>query len=307
MSAPPFMPLYVAEYRADTGHLGTVEHGAYLLLLMAMWRANGKLPADDERLSRLTLLSADEWAKVKPVVLEFFTRRGGVLTHKRVAVELKRYTDRVEQRKRAAQSGAKKAMKASAGENINENNENAPNLAIAKTEHLLRNQNQNQNQNQKDKDIGGEGLGARGREDVSPRNEALEPPTDWPAVGENLAVLAAREVNSAVLDPARTPGLVTTAARMAAWKRAGASWREDVIPALQVLTAAATEPIKSWAYFDGAIARSVSARSRPLEVGEAIAGRGVVVSLGDRIAEEHARANDLAKQKLERMGIAWDG
>jgi len=83
MSAPPFMPLYVAEYRADTGHLGTVEHGAYLLLLMAMWRANGKLPADDERLSRLTLLSADEWAKVKPVVLEFFTRRGGVLTHNR--------------------------------------------------------------------------------------------------------------------------------------------------------------------------------------------------------------------------------
>ena len=305
MSAPPFMPLYVAEYRADTGHLGTVEHGAYLLLLMAMWRANGKLPADDERLSRLTLLSADEWAKVKPVVLEFFTRRGGVLTHKRVAVELKRYTDRVEQRKRAGKIGAKKVQKTSAGENINENNENDPNLALAKTEHLLR--NQNQNQNQKDKDIGGEGLGARGREDGSPGSQAPEPPTDWPAVGENLAVIASREVNSAMLDPARTPGLVTTAARMAAWKRAGASWREDVIPALQVLTAAATEPIKSWAYFDSAIARSVSARSRPLEVGEAVAGRGVVVSLGDRIAEEHARANDLAKQKLERMGIAWDG
>lgn len=305
MSAPPFMPLYVAEYRADTGHLGTVEHGAYLLLLMAMWRANGKLPADDERLSRLTLLSAEEWAKVKPVVLEFFTRRGGVLIHKRVAVELKRYTDRVEQRKRAGKIGAKKVQKTSAVENINENNENDPNLALAKTGHLLR--NQNQNQNQKDKDIGGEGLGARGREDCSPGSQAPEPPTDWPAVGENLAALAAREVNSAMLDPARTPGLVTTAARMAAWKRAGASWREDVIPALQVLTAAATEPIKSWAYFDGAIARSVSARSRPLEVGEAVAGRGVVVSLGDRIAEEHARANDLAKQKLERMGIAWDG
>ena len=304
MSAPPFMPLYVAEYRADTGHLGTVEHGAYLLLLMAMWRANGKLPADDERLSRLTLLSADEWAKVKPVVLEFFTRRGGVLIHKRVAVELKRYTDRVEQRKRAGKIGAKKVQKTSAGENINENNENDPNLALAKTGHLLR--NQNQNQNQKDKDIGGEGLGARGREDGSLGSQAPEPPTDWPAVGENLAALAAREI-SAMLDPARTPGLVTTAARMAAWKRAGASWREDVIPALQVLTAAATEPIKSWAYFDGAIARSVSARSRPLEVGEAVAGRGVVVSLGDRIAEEHARANDLAKQKLERMGIAWDG
>lgn len=305
MSAPPFMPLYVAEYRADTGHLGTVEHGAYLLLLMAMWRANGKLPADDERLSRLTLLSADEWAKVKPVVLEFFTRRGGVLTHKRVAVELKRYTDRVEQRKRAGKIGAKKAQKTSAVENINENNENDPDLALAKTGHLLR--NQNQNQNQKDKDIGGEGLGARGREDGSPGSAAPEPPGDWPEVGEKLVDLAAGEVGSAMLDPARTPGLLTSSGRFAAWKRAGASWREDVIPALQVLTAAAVEPIRSWSYFDSAIARSVSARSRPLEVGEAVAGRGVVVSLGDRIAEEHARANDLAKQKLERMGIAWDG
>lgn len=299
------MPLYVAEYRADTGHLGTVEHGAYLLLLMAMWRANGKLPADDERLSRLTLLSPEEWSKVKPVVLEFFTRRGGVLTHKRVALELKRYTDRVEQRKRAAQSGSKKALKASAVKKGNEINENEPVLAIAKTEHSPG--NQNQNQNQKDKDIGGEGIGAGGREDASPGCRAPEPPTDWPPIGENLVALACGEVNSALLDPARTPGLVLSSGRMAEWKRVGASWRQDVIPALQVLTAAATEPIKSWAYFDSAIARSVSARSRPLEVGEAIGGRGVVVSLGDRIADEHARANDLAKQKLERMGIAWDG
>lgn len=88
MSAPIYMKLYVADYLADTTHLTTREHGAYLLLLMAMWRAGGKLPANDAKLAKIAKCSASEWAQMRPAILAFFRRRGASLSHKRLAKEL---------------------------------------------------------------------------------------------------------------------------------------------------------------------------------------------------------------------------
>ena len=73
MAKYPYLPLWTDAYLADTRHLSTLEHGAYLLLLFEAWRRpRCTLPNNDELLARLAGLSADEWAKVRTVVMAFW-------------------------------------------------------------------------------------------------------------------------------------------------------------------------------------------------------------------------------------------
>lgn len=78
------MPLYVAEYLADTGHLTTVQHGAYLLLLMHYWRKR-ELPDDDKQLAAIAKLSFRNWLDAKETLQAFFVDGW---KHKRVEAEL---------------------------------------------------------------------------------------------------------------------------------------------------------------------------------------------------------------------------
>lgn len=67
----PWMPLYVADYLGDTGHLSTLEHGAYMLLIMNYWQL-GELPTGDEDLATITKLDVKSWQKISSVVLKLF-------------------------------------------------------------------------------------------------------------------------------------------------------------------------------------------------------------------------------------------
>lgn len=66
-----WMPLYVGDYLADTGHLTTAQHGAYLLLLMHYWRKR-ELPDDDKQLAAIAKLPLRIWLDMKETIQAFF-------------------------------------------------------------------------------------------------------------------------------------------------------------------------------------------------------------------------------------------
>ena len=88
MAALPYMQLYVADYLADTSHLTTEEHGAYLLLLFSYWQTGKPLRAD--RLASVARLSSERWANAERTLKEFFHVENGVWTHKRVEADLEK-------------------------------------------------------------------------------------------------------------------------------------------------------------------------------------------------------------------------
>jgi uncharacterized protein YdaU (DUF1376 family) len=88
MSGRPWMPLYIADYLADTERLTTLQHGAYLLLIMHYWMAGG-LPADDGQLARITRSTLQSWIRhTKPALASFFRVTDSNWHHKRIDQEL---------------------------------------------------------------------------------------------------------------------------------------------------------------------------------------------------------------------------
>ncbi len=93
----PWMPLYVADYLGDTTRLSTLEHGAYMLLIMEYWQ-HGSLPADDNALARIARMTPREWSRIKVTISHFFD---GEWRHKRIDAELGK-ADAVSSKRRAS-------------------------------------------------------------------------------------------------------------------------------------------------------------------------------------------------------------
>ncbi|MFA6155584.1 YdaU family protein [Mesorhizobium sp.] len=115
MSERPFMQLYVSDFIGDTLQLSTEQIGAYMLLLMAMWNAGGRLPDDDARLARVARLSLKKWRAISDDLMPFFEREEGEIGHKRLTRELRKASGKSEARAAAgARGGAATALKTKA-------------------------------------------------------------------------------------------------------------------------------------------------------------------------------------------------
>lgn len=110
-----WMPLYIGDYLADTGHLTAQQHGAYLLMLMHQWRT-GPLPNDDRQLAAIARVDLHTWKqKIAAPVRAFFCVTGGGLTQKRLTAEKLKSDASLSKKSQAGSRGADSKWGSSSG------------------------------------------------------------------------------------------------------------------------------------------------------------------------------------------------
>lgn len=112
MSGRPFMQLYVSDFVGDTLRLSAEMVGAYMLLLMAMWNADGELLDEPDELALVARIPAERWPAAWAKLSPFFDVADGKVTHGRLASELSKFARKSAARKEAGSRGGKaKALK----------------------------------------------------------------------------------------------------------------------------------------------------------------------------------------------------
>jgi uncharacterized protein YdaU (DUF1376 family) len=101
-----WMPLNVGDYLADTGHLTTTQHGAYLLLIMHYWRKR-ELPSDDKQLAAIAKLPLRIWFDSRDTIQAFFHDGW---RHKRIDEELQKRARVSQERAIAGQKGGSRTQ-----------------------------------------------------------------------------------------------------------------------------------------------------------------------------------------------------
>lgn len=83
-----FMPMYWGDYHRDTGHLTTIEHGAYMLLIGHYWTRGEPIDCCDEQKRRVTRMTSTEWKKSRDTLANLFEVDGEIWRHKRIDAEI---------------------------------------------------------------------------------------------------------------------------------------------------------------------------------------------------------------------------
>lgn len=110
MNKAPFMPFMIDAYITATTHLTTEEHGAYILLLFAMWRRDGSVPDDDKDIARIVGLPVAKWRRVRERLSDKLICDGSTITQKNLQEIWKKTQEKIEKNKQnGARGGRPKA------------------------------------------------------------------------------------------------------------------------------------------------------------------------------------------------------
>lgn len=229
MSQAPSLPLFVDAYLGDTTHLSTEEHGAYLLLLMAMWRRGGSIPDDDKDNARMVGLTVTKWRRMKPRLMEFLDAKNGEISQKR----LKKEWEFVQKRKQIAITNGAKGGRPPSSENND----------LEKPTGFLRDTENGQNENPQ-------------KSSLSPAPSLIPVSTAQYSTWEGLE---AELRKAAGWERETSPGLLVVGP-IAALLEAGADLKLDVLPTVRAKAPKARKRA-NWTYFVDAITDATRART----------------------------------------------
>lgn len=113
MASLPYIQLYVSDYLADTAHLSTTEHGAYLLLIFNYWQRGESFKAKDERslnkrLACVARMTEHEWENVRETLAEFFDVSETEWIHNRIEDDLYQVNSKSEKARAAGKASAER-------------------------------------------------------------------------------------------------------------------------------------------------------------------------------------------------------
>ena len=105
---PDWMAFNIDDYVSNTLHLTTRQHGGYILLICAAWKAKGRLPGADAALMAIAKLTPKEWKEDGEALKAFLTRNGDGWVHERVMFEWNEADSLISAKSKGGKKGAKK-------------------------------------------------------------------------------------------------------------------------------------------------------------------------------------------------------
>jgi uncharacterized protein YdaU (DUF1376 family) len=117
----------IADYRKDTGHLSTIEHGIYRQLIDWYYLDEQPIPEETQMVIRRLRLGSDEVMFLQNVLSDFFVLGKKGYEHKRIEVEIQDYQEQVEKNKNNGKLGGRPKKTQSVIFGLPDESQNNPN------------------------------------------------------------------------------------------------------------------------------------------------------------------------------------
>lgn len=117
----------IADYRKDTGHLSTIEHGIFRQLIDWYYLDEQPIPLETQVVSRRLRLGSDDLISLENVLSDFFQKTAKGYVHKRIEFEIREYHEQAEKNKANGKRGGRPKKTQSVISGLPDESQNNPN------------------------------------------------------------------------------------------------------------------------------------------------------------------------------------